>query len=1056
NVKTLESGGSITNSGTIEASAFASSDGSAFAYGINVKALESGGSISNSGLIDVVALVSASASASGTAYGIYVGDAAGNIENSGNISAKAAGGYAHGIFVEGTLTATIENNGTGSSDGIHVGYDFSSSSSSTRYAEGIFVETIGDGGSISNSGNIYVEADDSSSAFAYGINVLTIESGGSITNSGLIGVSASASTEVDAYGINVKTLDSGGSITNSGAIQAYAEGSSSVEAYAYGINVGTLGGSIANSGAIHAYADNSSSSSSSANAYGIYVEDAAGNIENSGIISADADNNAHGIYVDGTLTATIENNGTGSSDGIFVGNASSSPSYALGIFVDTIGDGGSITNSGQIVAIASASSSEAGAFGIAVRTVETGGAISNSGTIHVSAMASSSSYDAFAHGIYIESGDGDIKNSGKIITNALTEGYGIYVDGTLTAAIKNNGTDESDGIFVGTDTLPINAEGIFVSSLGESGSITNSGNIDVDARYKNNSSSLLTATAFGINIANDNSGSITNSLTGNIHVTASSIDTSGSGATAVGIYVEDNIDTITNGGNITVNAAATYKTAKAYGIQSDTVHFNGSISNSGYINVTVGQQSPVLSQRIAPSLDVYAAGIYVDTLEVGGTISNTGNIDITNNQTGGIVSGIFVNNMDGTISDVGTITTADEGTYAIYLKDGTGTLKLTADDDVTGLIHVNAHDVTIDATGQSAVFNFEDANAELGEFNTKTNEYSGAWITKGSDEYPSYSWSNISINSADMDTSSMAVPIFGNLLNELSATCTTPKLIIDDNIGYNTECSKKGISTIKPFIATSRDRSGFAGSNGANDTEISTNSVTVGFGGFTSTGVWLAAGAGQFVSKGESLPNSAGTSGYFVGYTLGKSFNNYYAETGLGYGISKTYNDRKIIGSEDANSIFNSNFTTAHLDLKRSFELSNSTDLQLFGSTRYSKQTNDKYTETNSSANATISERDIISLENKIGIEAVFKLNKGAIFTAGLSAVSRNMSGDETMNVTIETQEKNLATTLSDYSGKSLTIEYKIPVSVNGQFKFGAERKISESTSVNAGLRWSF
>ena len=418
----------------------------------------------------------------------------------------------------------------------------------------------------------------------------------------------------------------------------------------------------------------------------------------------------------------------------------------------------------------------------------------------------------------------------------------------------------------------------------------------------------------------------------------------------------------------------------------------------------------------------------MDTLEVGGTISNTGNIDITNNQTGGIVSGIFVNNMNGTISDVGTITTADEGTYAIYLKDGTGTLKLTADDDVTGLIHVNAHDVTIDATGQSAVFNFEDENIEAGEFDTKTNEYSGSWKNIGDEDYPIYSWSAVSINSADMDTSSMAVPIFGNLLNELSAPCATPKEINGDNFGLVSECPQIGVSSSETFFAISRDRSEFSGSNGANDTAISTNSVTLGYGGFTSSGTWIAAGAGQYVSKGESLPNSAGTSGYFVGYTLGKSLNNFYAETGLGYGISKTHNNRKIIGSEDAKSTFDSDFTTAHIGLKRSFELSN----------------------------ATVAERDIVSMENELGIEAIYNLNKGARLIIGMSAVTKRMSGDETMNITIGTEEKDLKSTLSDYSGQSLTLEYQVPVSVNGQFKFGAERKISESTSWNAGLRWSF
>ena len=849
----------------------------------------------------------------------------------------------------------LESGGSITNSGSIYGFATASSSAEAN-AYGINVKTIDSGGSIANSGLIDVsaEADSSGSAFAYGINVGALESGGSITNSGEIVASATASSSSGsafAYGINVGTL--GGSISNSGIIEAWGATASGT---AYGIYVGTLGGSIANSGTIDVDA-HAPSSSSSGTAYGIYVGDVAGNIENSGNISADADSNAHGIYVDGTLTAAIKNNGTDLSDGIFVGD-DTVPRYAEGIFVDTIGDGGSISNSGLIDAKASFSGS-AFAYGINVKTLASGGSISNSGLIDVSAEADSSS--AFAYGINVK---------------ALESG----------------------------------------------GSITNSGTIDVDA---NNSSS-------------------------------SSVE-----ATAIGIYVENNTGSITNDGNITVNASATFKTAKAYGIQTDTVSSSGAITNSGDIKVTVAEQSEVLSQRIslegiAPSLDVYAAGIYVDTLEVGGTISNTGNIDITNNQTGGIVSGIFVNNMNGTISDVGTITTADEGTYAIYLKDGTGTLKLTADDDVTGLIHVNAHDVTIDATGQSAVFNFEDENIEAGEFDTKTNEYSGSWKNIGDEDYPIYSWSAVSINSADMDTSSMAVPIFGNLLNELSAPCATPKEINGDNFGLVSECPQIGVSSSETFFAISRDRSEFSGSNGANDTAISTNSVTLGYGGFTSSGTWIAAGAGQYVSKGESLPNSAGTSGYFVGYTLGKSLNNFYAETGLGYGISKTHNNRKIIGSEDAKSTFDSDFTTAHIGLKRSFELSNSMDLQLFGSARYSKQTNDRYTETNSSANATVAERDIVSMENELGIEAIYNLNKGARLIIGMSAVTKRMSGDETMNITIGTEEKDLKSTLSDYSGQSLTLEYQVPVSVNGQFKFGAERKISESTSWNAGLRWSF
>jgi len=1088
--------GSIKNSGMIEVNNYATSSyetGTAQASGVIVGGNVSG-SIMNSGTIIVDMEITTTSISADAAYGINVIgdiDANGELENSGLID--VSGQVASGIYGDGALSGEIIN--SSSSQGIMVNVD-GLSTRTNAIGVGIFQEELSGAGKIVNNGNITVNAFSYTSASLAGVVANTIGESGSISNSGTIEISATVhSVTAIGYGVNAGSVD--GNITNSGMISIDAVQSTGIfvenklsgtitntadgvinvagngsdtTGSAVGINIAYGGGLVSNLGVINveASAFATSSSETKANAYGIFVGSLSigGSITNSGTIgvAADANNTSH--------TSSTTANITANAYGVYMYSAGGSVINSGTINVSAEADAyASYSTSTSTISSSFDLSASANAYGIIVNMLESGGSISNSGTINVEASADASSSSssgasgtiyasATAYGIYVSDAAGNIDNSGNISANAESNAHGIYVDGTLTATIENNGTGSSDGIFVGIDTNPKYAEGIFVDTIGDGGSILNSGSIYASADASSSSSSAF---AYGINVGTlASGGSITNS--GTIEADADASETAVANAFGINVKTLESGGSISNSGTIDASADASSSasaSAFAFGINVGTVSSSGSIINSGDIKVTVGEQLEVLGQsisleRIAPSLDVYAAGIYVDTLEVGGTISNTGNIDITNNQTGGIVSGIFVNNMNGTISDVGTITTADEGSYSIYLKDGTGTLKLTADDDVTGLIHVNKHDVTIDATGQSAVFNFEDENIEVGEFDTNTNEYSGAWTTKGSDEYPSYSWSSISINSADMDTSSMAVPIFGNLLNELSATCATPKLIIDDYLAYNTECSKKDISTIEPFITTSRDRSGFVGSNGANDTEISTNSATVGFGGFTSAGVWVAAGAGQFISKGESLPNSAGTQGYFVGYTLGKSFNNYYVETGLGYGISKTYNDRKIIGSEDAKSIFNSNFTTAHLGLKRNFELSNSTDLQLFGSTRYSKQINDSYTETNSSANATIAERDIISLENKIGIEAVFKLRKGAIFTAGLSAVTRNMSGDETMNITIGSEEKNLATTLSDYSGKSLTFEYKIPVSVNGQFKFGAERKISESTSINAGLRWSF
>ncbi len=302
--------GPLTNDGTISAMAI-SSHSDASAYGIEMGTLFSGGSLSNSGTISA----SATARTWAGAWGIYMGEEHGPLTNDGTISAMAISSHldasAYGIEMNGSIYSggSLTNNGTISAD---------AQGKTWVGAYGINVTgSIYSGGSLSNNGTIAAAANSTgfnSYASAYGILMGgSINSTGSLTNMGVITAHATGPTWANATGIWMNgSLSSGGTLTNEGTISAVAKinGNNPLPyanwnaAGAVGVGMsGSLDGTMTNSGTISARATGMGVNSTTW-AAGVCVCSSgylSGSLTNSGIISgvSNVARNGYSIWVDG-------------------------------------------------------------------------------------------------------------------------------------------------------------------------------------------------------------------------------------------------------------------------------------------------------------------------------------------------------------------------------------------------------------------------------------------------------------------------------------------------------------------------------------------------------------------------------------------------------------------------------------------------------------------------------------------------------------------------------------------------------------------------------------
>jgi len=277
--------------------------------------------------------------------------------------------------------------------------------------------------------------------------------------------------------------------------------------------------------------------------------------------------------------------------------------------------------------------------------------------------------------------DVTITTAGSITIDDASDSAALYIDvADYSSVVTNNGLID---VSLSSASAPA---GIWLNGNLTGGSILNNGNITVDL------SNSSYASANGIYISGDViTGNIANAGTIDVYVGASS----SSSAWAYGIDVEGSLSgAITNSGHITVAASAEGSSSSgstyAYGYGIRVVGgfgVDGEVVNSGSIDVSAQAFG-------STSASAYAYGIAILS-DLDGTITNSGTITVAADNTYGTASayGIYVSGtLNGTIDNSGTISAAAQGTlddvtvYGIYV-DGVGT---NGRINVSGLIEVKA------------------------------------------------------------------------------------------------------------------------------------------------------------------------------------------------------------------------------------------------------------------------------------------------------------------------------------------------------------------------------
>ncbi|MES0827985.1 autotransporter outer membrane beta-barrel domain-containing protein [Ruegeria sp. SCP11] len=833
---------------------------------------------------------------------------------------------------------------------------------------------------------------------------------GVLVNNGTIALDVTGTSPRSIIGIKVAN-DSEGLIENTGTISIEVLGTEG-EAIARGIYVeGDVSstGQILNSGVINIDALNTGGST--AFAYGIHISgDLEGSIMNSGTIDVQSRAFSHqnglawGILVDGNLADTGRIDNTDTIKSVAITSVDSS-AHAYGIEVDGNANG-VIANSGTLDVLASAPNYYgASAYGIVVGD-NLSGRIENSGTINVSAIAGESS--ALAYGI-------------RVSENVLTDAT-VFNSGTITAFASTD-----------TDDRP-RARGISVDDLVE-GRIENAGKITGTAKSL---TSANLATASGIYIRKEVSGTVINSGTMTLRAEAAE-----SYASAAGIYLNGTLSgSVTNSGTVTASAISTGAKGNAYGV-FESGEMTGDISNSG--SIIVSAQSGSDTGGPYPN-EAEALGVYANNMT--GTFSNSGLISAhATGSSGTRAVGVEFNIFNGTIDGLGTIqVSSNDEAYAVYLGTGTGTLNASTEDDVEGLIRVNEHNVALDARGGSAVFRFEDAAPDSGSFTTTVSDEGSAWFVQ--DEggaAPVYA----AVDGADFAVSSDVVAFYGSVVGSSGNAL---------NYNQSPQVAQGGvIAGVRPYAAVDFQRRDFESEAGV-DTDVTLYGGSAGFTGQLDSGLAMALSMGVFSSDGDTDTTDFDTTGFYLDAAFGRQFGAYTVEGGLGYAWLSTDRTRQIDGSSDADAEYDSRLITANVAVKRAFDVSSDFGLLGFADVRYTNQKDDGYTETGSSANATVGDVTTEVIEAHLGVEAEAEL-AGGVLTGQVSGVVRRGLGESDADVTVFSTTETLIFASNDFTGGSLAVGYEKEVARNTQLEVNVEQEIGSNAQgpfARFGLQWAF
>ncbi|MCT7486591.1 autotransporter family protein, partial [Aliarcobacter cryaerophilus] len=370
-----------------------------------------------------------------------------------------------------------------------------------------------------------------------------------------------------------------------------------------------------------------------------------GTINNFGTISSiEAEGGAAGINISSLDKGTIENKKGGT---ITSSSTSGMSSFSWGIYANSLTDDGTsdsaeIINNGTIT-----SSSIRDSFGI-INSNLLGSNITNNGTLNVNSTEGDT---VTSIGIYIGN-KSDRSNDAPVVTNSGTmtiksnaengyysyaSSYGIYVNNALGSYYSNTGTiDVLATSNVGVTEARALAYGMNFGTLINNSHITNNGTIKVVANAQDIDYSY--GEAYGIK-ASASDSTITNN--GDILVEAYGKrgNVSSTKATGISLGLETvslNATLATNTAKIIAKTISLASNTEAYGVQLNTNRNNNfTFINEAngvieaYHNSELGLNAYSLSLSSGGNVIATNRGILKGNLNVNGTLTNSGLIELS-------------------------------------------------------------------------------------------------------------------------------------------------------------------------------------------------------------------------------------------------------------------------------------------------------------------------------------------------------------------------------------------------------------------------------------------
>jgi uncharacterized protein with beta-barrel porin domain len=871
--------GTITNNGSINATASSDAGQQMYAYGISIDWDDiTGGSITNTGEINA----SVQGGTQSFAYGIKADDLSdATFINSGSINISGSGQsgdiFAYALYFEdldtdssflgGDINIDIEvdNNNLANAVGLqfddidgslnmdgNINIDSEAGNGSTSI-DLLYSEYIT--GSVTHSGASELNAYSQGRSFITGFSVQSgIEDSGSILNSGLINLTAESTddnAQIEVFDISSIFSSDAPTLHNSGTITANATGDDAI-VYGFSVHDDADNTLISNSGTIQltATADNDNAEAAfyfsddelagdinnsgdiivtaitegdhTATAYGAYIDSLTGSITNSSNISINAQSDEGNTYSRGFLVGEMSGSLSNSGDLSLSSTTTDGLAYSYGISGDDLT--GSMTNSGNITLNNTTINDAFYAYGVELNSIY--GHLYNNGTIALQLSSTESSGSSYAYGLLLgELDGGNIENNGSISLQAsATDRLSIYGANLSGFYDANFSSDGSINIIASADDIL--AYGIRAEEI--------------------DSDSTLSVNDISVNVTGDSATSAyavyTEAMEGDLNAEGT-LSVTGTGSSGSVYLYAMHIDGETSGninhsGNTTVSGQADQQQATSYGIRTSSL--NGSLTQSGSLNVN------------AQSNDAAAYAYGIRTLDINDSLNNSGDITVSSQSDSDVVQayGMRLGDVAGPLSNSGTIVvqleSGDEDNSSLGYGISLGDLE-------SGSLFTNDGSIRVEANITDNAFIY---GINLDDISNSSFSSSGdITVTASADELQAYG-----IYAGDIDTNSTFT--LGNISVTAEANSSAAASGININSMQGTLTLNGDVSITNYSDDAGSETYGIYVDGNANGNLINNGTINVAASAGDSYALYLGNGTGTITNNnGANISGSIYTGG---------------------------------------------------------------------------------------------------------------------------------------------------------------------------------------------------